>query len=338
MRANWLGGGDRRCVVRTLGVSNCHGDVSWSLRAHWRVASRSGEAAPAPKPRPSSPGTVSVMSCRRCGGGRASAQAVPVQTRAIGDGVSHFSAAGSNALVVVTPDGVVMMDPIGLVNPNAPAALREAIAALTDRPVTRWISSHDHADHITGGAVFSGARVIAHRLAAPKIAASGDARMPVPTELLDVYLQVDVGGRDMHWFSARRNLSDNRIVLHIPSERLIVAINFLPVRTLPVRDLPDRYLPEWAESRAWIVRSLEFDRLVPGHGAIGAKADGTALRRSVLDLIEAVLAANDAGLPDTSFEMVAFGRARLAPVYGREGQLDPFLLREIEGVIREGVA
>ncbi|MFN8535772.1 MAG: MBL fold metallo-hydrolase [Dehalococcoidia bacterium] len=265
-------------------------------------------------------------------------QGPPVIVRQIGEGVYFFSTAGYNSIFVVTPEGVLVFDPIGLANPNAPTAMLETIRQLTGAPVTHVIYSHDHADHITGGAVFSGARFVSHRLAAPKIAARGDARTPTPTALFDVYLQVDLGGKDMQLFYPGRNHSDNSIILHIPKDRLVMAVDFVPVRTLPFRDLTDSYITEWIDSLAWIERYLDFDTLVPGHGEIGTKADVTSMREYFLNLIDAVSDASNAGLADNSPEMIQYVRARLGPAYGRWSQWETFLPLNIEGVIRDGVA
>lgn len=58
----------------------------------------------------------------------------------------------SNAGVVVTDAGVVVIDALG--TPSLAAKLRELIREVTDKPVVRVITTHYHADHIYGLQVF----------------------------------------------------------------------------------------------------------------------------------------------------------------------------------------
>lgn len=69
----------------------------------------------------------------------------------------------SNAGVVVTPGGVVVIDALG--SPALAEALLEAIRGITDQPVRYVILTHYHADHIYGLQVFKehGATVLAHQ-------------------------------------------------------------------------------------------------------------------------------------------------------------------------------
>ena len=62
---------------------------------------------------------------------------------------------------VVTPEGVIATDPI---DANAAAWLRGQIQEQFKQPIRYVIYSHDHADHIAGGAGLkeAGATVIAH--------------------------------------------------------------------------------------------------------------------------------------------------------------------------------
>ena len=68
----------------------------------------------------------------------------------------------SNAGVIVTPAGVVVVDALG--SPAAAQSLLEAIARVTSQPVRYVILTHYHADHIYGLQVFKdrGATILAH--------------------------------------------------------------------------------------------------------------------------------------------------------------------------------
>lgn len=67
----------------------------------------------------------------------------------------------SNAGVVITDSSVVIFDALG--TPSLAQALLKQIRTLTDKPVTRVIVSHYHADHIYGLQVFkeAGAKIYA---------------------------------------------------------------------------------------------------------------------------------------------------------------------------------
>ncbi|MDW8258463.1 MAG: MBL fold metallo-hydrolase, partial [Gammaproteobacteria bacterium] len=55
---------------------------------------------------------------------------------------------------VVGRTGVTAFDPI---DDRAARVYRQAIASVTDKPLRRLVYSHDHRDHICGGAVLCGA-------------------------------------------------------------------------------------------------------------------------------------------------------------------------------------
>ncbi|MGI9412381.1 MAG: hypothetical protein ACR2PM_01850 [Hyphomicrobiales bacterium] len=70
--------------------------------------------------------------------------------------------------------------------------------------------------------------------------------------------------------------------------RALFAVDFIPVKAVAYRTLPDAHLPEWIGSLRRIER-VNFEILVPGHGAVGARADVTAFRRYMSDLHDEVL-------------------------------------------------
>ncbi len=248
--------------------------------------------------------------------------------------VWQFTFGGYNTLAIVTDAGVIATDPISLNNGQTATIFKAFIRSVTERPVTHLVYSHDHADHITGGAVFADtAQVISHELAAPKIAARDDARTPTPSVTFAERMTLEAGGATVELLYTGRNHSDNSLVLHYPARRLLFAVDFIPVRSLPFRNLSDSFVREWMDSLRWIEGNLDFDVLVPGHGDRGTMADVTAMRVYFEDLIAAIRAARGAGHADNSPEMVESVRAALAARYSTWANWGPYLPENIQGVI-----
>src|SRR5260370_30016682 len=91
---------------------------------------------------------------------------------------------------VVTSAGVVVVD--------APPALAEkipvAIKRVTDKPVTHFIYTHSHYDHVGSASLFSGAELIAHAETARILAVHADPERPLPTRTYDGEpMTLDVG-------------------------------------------------------------------------------------------------------------------------------------------------
>ena len=198
---------------------------------------------------------------------------------------NHYS------VFAVTPAGIIATDPI-----NAPAA-----TWLKDELKKRWpnlsikyaIYSHDHADHISGGEVWTDTVFVAHENAKEPIV--GEKRpTPAPQVTFSEKATIELGGTvaELHWVG--RNHSNNSVVLRFPKEKLIFAVDFIPVKGVAFRDFPDAYLDEWIESLRR-VEAMEFDILAPGHGALGSKADVANFRGYLEDLRGQVLAAVRAG-------------------------------------------
>lgn len=258
------------------------------------------------------------------------------ETVQFADDTYAFVSAGYVSFFVVTDEGVIATDPASQFDTERAARYEAAIAAVTDQPVRYLVYSHDHADHATGGAVFADtATFISHRNAVAKIAALGDANTPVPTIAFDSFLAIELGGTTVELYYTGRNHSDNNIVLLHPAQRILFAVDFIPIDSLPFRDLPDFYLDEWLASLTWIEENLDFDTLVSGHPPVsGTKADVGELRTYVEDLIAAVQDAQAQGLADNSPEMVEAVRAALEPEYGDWANFAEWLPLNIEGLLR----
>ena len=188
-------------------------------------------------------------------------------------------------VVYITQAGAIVGDTI---NTAAATWLKDEIARQFNQPVKYVFLSHDHADHASGAEVFAsaGATVIAHERARAKIASNRPAAA-VPTLTFSERLTLELGGKAVELIHVGRNHSDNSIVARFPAERVLFAVDFVPVKTLAYREMQDSHYPDWLESLRR-VEAMDFQTLTPGHGPLGTKADATAFREYLQDLEAAV--------------------------------------------------
>ena len=71
--------------------------------------------------------------------------------------------------------------------------------------------------------------------------------------------------------------------MRFPREKILFAVDFIPVNSYSFRDFPDAYMPDWIESLRRL-EAMEFDVLAPGHGPLGTKANVTMFREYLQDL------------------------------------------------------
>ena len=195
------------------------------------------------------------------------------------------------SVFAVTPAGVIATDPI---NADAAKWLKAEIKTRFNQPIKYVIYSHDHADHISGGEEWADtATVIAHANAKDIII--GEKRpTAVPHVTFSDRMELELGGTQVELIYVGRNHSNNSLVLRFPKEKLIFAVDFIPVGAVAFRDFPDAYLTDWIESLRR-VEAMEFDTLAPGHGPLGNKQSVVNYRTYMEDLYTQVLAAVRAG-------------------------------------------
>ncbi len=227
-----------------------------------------------------------------CIAGAAAAQDAPKRaiTQIAGD-LYRFQNNFHFSVFLVTPDGVIVTDPI---NAEAAEWLKAEIAERFGKPVKYLIYSHDHADHISGGEVFAdSAVVVAHENAKRTI--MGEKRpTAVPQVTFSDQMTIELGGKTVELRYLGRGHSDNMIVMRFPAERALYTVDFISVKRVAFKTLSDAYFPEWIDAIKR-VEAMDFDILVPGHGPIGVKADAADHRAYMEDLYGSVLAAARAG-------------------------------------------
>jgi len=244
-------------------------------------------------------------------------QQPPYETRKVADNVYIFRHMFHQAMFVVTPDGVVATDPI---SPTASKIYLEEIRKITRAPVRYVVYSHHHYDHIAGGAPFkeAGATFVAHRRAKATLERLKNPAVVIPDLVIDDRAVLDVGGTRIELHYVGRNHTDNTLVALLPKEKILFAVDFIPIRDVLFRGMPDSYVDEWFESLDRVL-ALDWDRMIAGHpanGGIGTKQDVRTLKEYMTDLKDAVrVAAAQGKCPDAAMKEVKLPKYEAWPRY-----------------------
>jgi glyoxylase-like metal-dependent hydrolase (beta-lactamase superfamily II) len=254
---------------------------------------------------------------------QAPAQAPQYATTKVADNVYVFRMLGHQAMFVVTPEGVIATDPIGFVNKKAADIYLTEIRKVTNAPVKYVIYSHHHYDHIAGGRPFkdAGATFIAHRNAHRHLAALKNPEIVLPDQVVDDASTLALGGTRVDLVYAGRNHSDNSLVVHLPKERIIFTVDWIPIQAVLFRDVPDGFIPDWFDGLDRVL-AMDWDRMIPGHpgpgGRMGTKDDVRALKAYMSDVSEAAkqLAAEGKCLNDEAMRAVKLPKYESWGAYG----------------------
>ena len=216
------------------------------------------------------------------------------------DNVYIFRYQGHQAMFIVTPDGVIATDPIGRYRPQAVVTYLDEIRKITSAPVRYVIYSHHHYDHIAGGKPFkdAGATFVAHKRAKERLAELNFPDVTPVDETIEDKRSITLGGTTLELVYVGRNHSDNTLLMRLPKEKLIFAVDFLPINSVNWRNMPDSWPFEWEDGIKKVL-ALEWDRMIPGHpgpgGRLGTRDDVTNLLAYMQDLAAEVKKAADAG-------------------------------------------
>ena len=201
------------------------------------------------------------------------------------DNVYVFRYQNSQAMFVVTPDGVIATDPIGLARPQAVMTYIDEIRKVTPAPVRYVIYSHQHFDHIAGGKPFKdlGATFVSHARAKDWLVKLKHPDVVIPDEVVsDKGRTITLGGTTLELHYLGRNHSDNTLVMRLPKEKIIFTVDWVPVGAVPGLGMIDSYPLEYEDSLKKLL-AMDWERMIPGHpGQPGARL-GT--KKDVQDLI-----------------------------------------------------
>ncbi len=217
------------------------------------------------------------------------------------ENVYIFRYQNHQSMFVVTSAGVIATDPISYGRPQAAQTYVEEIKKITQAPIRYLIYSHHHYDHIAGGKPFkdAGAIVVAHKRARERLVTLKGKDVVIPDQTVGNKRVITLGDTELELHYTGRNHSDSSLVMLLPKERIIFAVDFNTLGAVPSRlGVNDAYPIEWEASLRRTL-ALKWERQIPGHpgpgGRLGTRQDMEQQLAFMTALSDEVKKASDAG-------------------------------------------
>jgi glyoxylase-like metal-dependent hydrolase (beta-lactamase superfamily II) len=220
-------------------------------------------------------------------------------SREIKPGVFVVTEGLYQAMFVVTRRGVVVVDAPPTIGPR----LMTAIRAATDKPVTHFIYSHSHIDHVGAAAQFGNVTRIASRETAARLARAGDPNRPVATRILSrASNRLMIDGTEFRLNNRGTHHEPGNLYINLPQQRVMMVVDIVYPGWVPFTNLGMAEDVQGFIDAHDAILTYDFDVLVGGHlSRPGTRADVEVQREYLRDLI----AAAQAGQRATNFGAVA---------------------------------
>jgi glyoxylase-like metal-dependent hydrolase (beta-lactamase superfamily II) len=208
--------------------------------------------------------------------------------------VYQFRNSGHYATFLVTPAGVLLVDPIST---EAATWLKGELATrFPGRPVKTIIYSHHDGDHSGGAEALSDTttEIVAHENAPRGITA--DPRVSVmPTRTFNGRTTVALGGRTVELIELGPGHTDNLIGIRFPDEGILFVVDIFSGRRLPFQGLAGSPDVDTIVGTLRRIESMDFRILLTGHSRPSNVADLVAYRTFLETLRAEVLQARREG-------------------------------------------
>ena len=224
----------------------------------------------------------------------------PLTTTKVKDNLYMIAGDGGNVAMLVTGEGVILVDDMFYRNHDDILA---QIKAVTPQPLRYVINTHQHDDHAGGDALMLPiAEVIAHKNVRANLVAhrtpyfedTPGTPIGLPRITFSDETSVFLGGKEVraHWFGRGHTSGDAIIyfpdlkVIHTGDLFLATGAARAGARTYPpgsnlfVDSSQGGSLMDWTKTLDGAL-SLDVDAVIPGHGPVSTKDDVRAFRAGV---------------------------------------------------------
>jgi glyoxylase-like metal-dependent hydrolase (beta-lactamase superfamily II) len=175
--------------------------------------------------------------------------------------VYFFSNGVYNTMFIVTPEGVILFDPIRGSGP----LLKKAMNEVTAFPVKIMIYTHPHLDHIGDASLFAeGAKIIAHQETQKLLRRYRDPSRPVPQITFGEKSVIELGGVRVEMIYPGDGHGKGNIMVYLPQKKILMFVDVATPKAVPFKNFStvDIYGQVVGLKRAL---QLDFETYVAGH-------------------------------------------------------------------------
>ena len=180
----------------------------------------------------------------------------------IKDGLYWVTDGAYNTIFLTTGEGVIVVD--------APPSIGEnylnAIAEVTEEPITHVIYSHTHIDHIGAASIFpDDAIIISHKDVALELEQRNDPNRPIPEVTFDDEYLLEVGNQSLELkYDGSMHVPGN-IFIYAPQQKVLMVVDVIFPGWTPFKDLAmAQDVPAFLAAHDKILK-YDFDTYVGGH-------------------------------------------------------------------------
>lgn len=226
-------------------------------------------------------------------------QDVGYLSREVADQVYVVTDGLYQAMFVITDKGVVVVD----APPSIGNKLQAAITAVTEKPVTHFIYSHSHIDHVGAAHQFSNVKRIGHAETAAKLKRLNDPNRPAPTQIVSgKSKKINIHGAQFQLDYHGNHHEPGNLYIYLPKEKVLMVVDIVYPGWVPFTNLGmAESIQGFIDAHDEILR-YEFMTFVGGHLSRTGNRSDIEMAKAYVD--ELMLAAQQ-GQKSVDFMAVA---------------------------------
>jgi cyclase len=235
---------------------------------------------------------------------------------------------GGNVAAYVTSEGVILVDDMYERNYTG---IIEQVRTVTQQPIRYVLNTHHHDDHAGGnvGAVADRITIVAHDNVRSNMIRIKQPGMPSITYAQDT--KVHLGGKEVRAAFYGRGHTNGDSVIHFPAERVIHTGDLFLARRAGAPGFTPYFdfaaggsMLEWVSVMDRML-ALDFDTVIPGHGAVSTRTDVERWRVDLVAMRDRLLAMVKKGASKADIEKVLIDDYRWPAGGLALGQLDALI-------------
>lgn len=200
----------------------------------------------------------------------------PFKVNKIADDLYELEQSGNgNVAIYLTDDGVILVDDKFEQNYDE---IMANVKKLTEKPVKYVMNTHQHGDHTGSNAkmMANGAQILIHKNARANMVKGKQPGLPQVT--FADQAQVFLGGKEVDAYYNGRGHTNGDVVIYFPALKVLHTGDLFTTTAgagmvAPVLDYANGgSAADWTKTLDGVLK-LDFDTVIPGHGALCKRAD-----------------------------------------------------------------